>query len=317
MLPRHAAGSFELKEGTGPITGMQSCGDFLEIYKVDKTFRVKSPETIDPEGTNPNAMWMTAPVDDVGSGNPIIARVFLQNCAMLNTGIFVRTIDKDEIIMSLHGCKEALVACDKICNKISVEVSNICERIGNGCIQKDNHGRGFNPFPQVENMVTDCGTFLIQANRAIKMICELPRLFLPLSNVDRNFDFLAKRIETESVEAPHLIQFLKDNADGIRHLVELRNFHEHPKIIKTIINNFTLTPDSNIQMPTWHLSGEKPRSIHEEMKEVITFLVEIAEATFIHTIMASVPNNYPYIVIKEENIDPANPILYRLTIDVG
>ncbi|MEW4983922.1 MAG: hypothetical protein AB1Y26_11845 [Cycloclasticus sp.] len=63
MLPRHAAGSFELKEGTGPITGMQSCGEFLEMYKVDKTFRVKSPESIDPEETNPNAMWITSPTD--------------------------------------------------------------------------------------------------------------------------------------------------------------------------------------------------------------------------------------------------------------
>ena len=70
MLSRHAAGSFELKEGTGAITAMQPCGEFLEIYKIDKTFRVKSPESIDPEETNPNALWMTAPFDDVGSGNP-------------------------------------------------------------------------------------------------------------------------------------------------------------------------------------------------------------------------------------------------------
>ena len=26
------------------------------MYKVDKTFRVKSPESIDPEETNPNAI---------------------------------------------------------------------------------------------------------------------------------------------------------------------------------------------------------------------------------------------------------------------
>ena len=44
---------------------MQSCGEFLEMYKVDKTFRVKSPESIDPEETNPNAMWVTSPTDDV------------------------------------------------------------------------------------------------------------------------------------------------------------------------------------------------------------------------------------------------------------
>jgi hypothetical protein len=56
ILPRHAAGSFELLGGTGGITGMCSCGEFLEMYKVDKTYRVQSPEGIDPKQTNPNAM---------------------------------------------------------------------------------------------------------------------------------------------------------------------------------------------------------------------------------------------------------------------
>lgn len=122
MLPRHAAGSFKLKEGTGPITGMQSCGEFLEMYKVDKTFRVKSPESIDPEETNPNAMWVTSPTDDVGTGNPIVARAFLQNCEMLNSAIFEQEIDKDKVIMTLHSCKEALITCDKICCKVRCRV---------------------------------------------------------------------------------------------------------------------------------------------------------------------------------------------------
>jgi hypothetical protein len=77
-LPRHAAGSFELKEGTGPITTMCPCGQFMEIYKIDKTFRVQSPKSIDPEGINPNALWVTTPVSDVGSKNPIVSRILLQ-----------------------------------------------------------------------------------------------------------------------------------------------------------------------------------------------------------------------------------------------
>tara|TARA_R110000823_G_C15930190_1_gene499428 strand:+ start:99 stop:1067 length:969 start_codon:yes stop_codon:yes gene_type:complete len=317
MLPRHAAGSFELKEGTGPLTGMQSCGEFLEIYKVDKTFRVKSPESIDPDETNPNAMWITSPVDDVGTGNPIVARAFLQNCEMLKAGVFERKIDNDEVIMTLHGCKEALVTCDKIFNRINQSVSEICQKIEDSGIERDNHGRGFNPFPQVENLDTDCGTFLVQANRVIKMLSGLPSLFLPLSKEDSNFDHLAKSIENESIEAPRLLEFVKDNAKGVKHLAELRNFHEHPKKTRTVINNFTLTPNSAIEVPTWHLSGEDKNPIHEEMRATITFLLELIEITFIHTVMASLSKSYPFIIKKEAKIDKANPIQYRLTIDVG
>lgn len=59
MPYRDSAGSFEFKEGTGPITGMCSLGDFLELYKVDATKQVRSPESIDPERTNPFAPWTT------------------------------------------------------------------------------------------------------------------------------------------------------------------------------------------------------------------------------------------------------------------
>jgi hypothetical protein len=54
-MPRDAGGSIEITEGTGPIRAMVSTGELLELYKVDKTFRVATPETIDPERTNPNA----------------------------------------------------------------------------------------------------------------------------------------------------------------------------------------------------------------------------------------------------------------------
>lgn len=66
-LPRHSAGSMELKEGTGPITAAFSCGSFLEIYKQDITFRIRTPEAIDPEELNPNAPWVASPVANVGS----------------------------------------------------------------------------------------------------------------------------------------------------------------------------------------------------------------------------------------------------------
>jgi len=219
--------------------------------------------------------------------------------------------------MTLHSCKEALITCDKICNKIAESVSGICKKIEESGIERDNHGRGLNPFPQVENLDTDCGTFLVQANRVIKMLSGLPSLFLPLSKVDSNFDHLAKRIESDPVEATQLLEFVKENAKSVKYLAELRNFHEHPNKIKTIINNFTLTPSSEIEIPTWRLSGEDKRPIHEEMRAATNFLLELIEITFIHTVMASLSKSYPFIIQREEKIDEANPIQYRLTIDVG
>jgi len=47
-MPRDAGGSFEITEGTGPIKAMISTGEVLEIYKVDKTFRVTTPRNHRP-----------------------------------------------------------------------------------------------------------------------------------------------------------------------------------------------------------------------------------------------------------------------------
>ncbi len=54
-LPRDSAGRLDLHGGTGGITEACSCGEFLEVYKEDMTFRIRTPESIDPSRTNPNA----------------------------------------------------------------------------------------------------------------------------------------------------------------------------------------------------------------------------------------------------------------------
>lgn len=52
--PRYGAGHGELKGGTGGIIKMCPAVDYLEVYKVDKTFRIYTPESLDPKETDPN-----------------------------------------------------------------------------------------------------------------------------------------------------------------------------------------------------------------------------------------------------------------------
>lgn len=317
IMPRHSASSMELKEGTVPITAMCPCGEFLEIYKVDKTFRVRSPESTDPDETNPYMPWITSPVDDVGSSSPIISLVLLQGYEILNAALFEKNIDKEVIIKILHSCKESLVACEKVTNRIAHQVDRIINQINTQGISKDRSGLGLNPFPQVIDLDTECGIFLIHANRAIKAICELPAAFMDLDKVDSNFDHLAKTLAPIMGQDSPLVYFITSNADGIRYIIDLRNFHEHPKKKKTIIDNFSLLPDMSIKVPMWSVSYDQPRPIKEEMRAVIVFLVEMAEAMLIHLVMALVVKGIPFIVerIEDSKIDQQKPIKYRLSLD--
>lgn len=322
-LPRHAAGSFELKEGTGPITAMCSCVSFLEIYKVDKTFRVLTPESVDPEETNPNAPWVASPVSDVGSSHPAVARVLLQSTEMLKAALFREPIDKEEITVQLHSCKEALVACDLIAKRVTFRTEAIISEVSNIGVSTDNRGRGLNPFPQVVDLETDCATFLIQANRAIKLICEFAQLFFSFDRPDSNFDHLGNRLATAVGEDTGITKFVRANAGGVRYLVDLRNYHEHPKKkIRTAIENFRVLPDRRIQVPSWRIigiDGYEPNSISDEMSAAVGFLLDIAESMFINLVLHHVSPKFPYIIegVPEESINEKCPIRYRLSLDVS
>lgn len=157
--PRHSAGSFKLKEGTGPITTMCPCGEFLELYKIDKTFQIKTPKAIDPEETNPNAPWVVSPVSDVGSSNPVVARVLLQGYEILKTAIFDREVNKEAITKQLHCCKETLLACQNIAKRVGGHIDSAIHDINERGVSTDNHGRALNSFPQVPDLDTDCGHY--------------------------------------------------------------------------------------------------------------------------------------------------------------
>jgi hypothetical protein len=320
-LPRHDAGSMELLGGTGPITTMCSCGSFLEIYKQDKTFRIQTPESIDPDDTNPNAPWVASPVADVGSSNLTVARVLLQAREMLDAAMFDEELDKEAVILHLHNCKEMLLACERLATRLAGRIDEIIKQISEQGISKDNHGRGLNPFPQVQDLDLDCGAFLTQANRAIKLICELPALFVKLDKTDSNFDHLSKRLsETLGEESP-ISSFVRENAGGVRYLIELRNFHEHPKKVKTVIENFRVLPNGQIQTPAWYLEGQgraDPHPIKEEIAASVNFIRDVAEIMLIHLLMYRISKNFPFFIqeIPEDEIVSTLPIRYRLAIDV-
>jgi hypothetical protein len=147
-LPRDAAGSFELEGGTGGITAMCSCREFLEVYKEDVTFRIRTPESIDPDRTNPNAGFVAAMTDTVGSASLAVARILLQGCEIFEAAALTRTVDKSAVIQALHSCKEAVVVCEKVAARVVDRVDAIVAEVKAGGLKRDSRGRALNPFPQ-------------------------------------------------------------------------------------------------------------------------------------------------------------------------
>jgi hypothetical protein len=313
-LPRDAAGHLELNEGTGGIIAMCSCDGFLEVYKQDVTYRIQTPETIDPNRTNPHTRFVAAVADKVGSSNPIVARVLLQGLEILNGAVFDRRINKEAVVRELHAIKEALVACHKVAERVVSHVTGVVSDGEKHGLPGDERG-SFNPFPQVPDLEADATTFLIHAKRAIRRISQLPSIFLSIPG-DSDFDHLLKRLGKVAA-AREMIEFVRDNAPGIRYLSELRNCQEHPKKGRqTIIDNFKVLPNGSVALPMWYVSGDTPRPVAAEMRQAIEFLIMMAEAMLIHLVMACVTKNFPFIIQPIEPVNPTNPMKYRISVDI-
>ena len=321
MFPRDAAGSFELLEGTGEITDMVSCGDFLEIYKRDKTYRATSPETVDPDRTNPSAPWLLSPVSDVGSAHPIVARFFIQGVEMLQAGKLRKLDEVLPATKHLHACKETLLECDSLANAVVARIDALVSEIQRSGLSREPGGRGFNPFPAVESLEGDCGAFLIRVNRAIRQISGFPHLVLELDRPDSNFDRLQKRLSGLLGESAPFPTYVRENSARIRQLVELRNYDEHPGEKRTRIKNLHVLANGDIQEPTISLEGgDDPAaySIRSVLVGVVAYLLDVAEAVVIHSVFNGLSGRLPFVVqrIPDSEVDESRPVRHRLTVDL-
>jgi hypothetical protein len=172
-MPRDRGGNINLTEGTGGILAMCPCDRFLEIYKRDMTFRIETPETIDPERTNPNAPMVATVADRLGCAHPIVARVLLQGRDILDLAILSSAVDKAAVVGKLHAIKEALVACHKAADQVAQHVAAADERWAASQATSQPAQRVIPSLPQVPDLELTVTQFLISAKRAIGVVCGL------------------------------------------------------------------------------------------------------------------------------------------------
>lgn len=316
--PRNQAGSVQLHGGTGNILHMVSLTDFLEAYKSDTTFRIQTPETIDPENTNPHAPWVVSRIDGVGASSLAVARVLLQGNEMLNSGVFVDGFDKNNVLKQLHNCKEQLVICEQTASRISGRVESILEQIQSSGINRDNHGRALNPFPQTQELIADTTTFLITAKRVIAEATALIANTRGIEVQGPNFTILQQRLITLLGQDDPLTAYITAQEPTVKYLVELRNFQEHGNTIRsTVVRDFHVVPDGSISPPVLHLSDQPPQPLHEILRSSAIYLVQLTEAVFVYSLMAKLIDTIPFSIMEIPNSEILMecPIKFRLSID--
>ena len=315
---REAPISLELRGGTGSILHIVSLADFVEAYKVDTTFRVETPETIDPENANPKAPCVVTQIDGVGASSPAVARTIVQGKMMLGSGLFDDDFDKDAVLNQLHACKEQLVVCEQTADRIAQRVEGLVARIQTEGIGRDNRGHALNPVPQVQGLLADTTAFLIYAKRSVAQVTSLVATALGIKANGPRFDKLANRLATHIGANAELVEFVREQESSVKHLIDLRNKQEHPGHISTVVKDFRVLPSGAISAPVLHLSNEEPQELHEVVCNAAGYLVGLTEAVFIRLIAVRLSKRLPFFIQEtpDQDMDPQCPIRYRLSIDL-
>lgn len=194
----------ELKGGTGGIQAQCPCLTFQEIYKLDMTFQVQSPEDLDPEEKDPIMGWVVKTIPGAGCGNKIVARLMLQSLKFVELIIHSEK-EKNTIMDKLRQCKELLLTCSEVSEALQADVQHIVGQIERGEISYDMRTRVYNPFPHVNELESKCIRFLTSAKLFLQTLAEVFNLFYGTSFDGPRYhkirDFLRKKmgISTSSI----------------------------------------------------------------------------------------------------------------------
>ncbi len=321
ILPRDGAIRMEIPSTKGEnITFICSMGDHLAIYSPSETFKVQTPEVIDPDRTNPNAMFVNVKTHDVGSSSPFVARTILMTSEMVKNRLVLKDDEKRNLLLkNVNEIKEALLQCAAASDAYLNALSSADDDFSKSGYSTTAHARAFKSFPILPDIEAKCTAFLIAARRCISEICQIQNHFFATTKHHTSLEhLLSKELSKILGDDDQFVKFLRDYIDGTKRIIDLRNGQEHASTTKDkrlYIHNFTPMPTNQIRRPTWQLGEAEPDDIASEMKQIPSFLLELAEAMIVGCVAATLPEWPPTGIVVVDPIDPNCPIHYRLEID--
>lgn len=318
MYPRDGGGSFKLpstKEGA--IQRMVHLGDFMEVYTPDETFKVQTPESVDPTRTNANAMWVVAKVADVGSASPIVARTIIQAYDILRDRMVLKDDASIGVHKLMHKIKNSLLQCE-LAQDIYLDSEHKVGDIFSSTDQLTN-GKFYENFPVVPAIDEKITNFLTHARRVVTDVLQVPGFFW---NLKRQHSTLNNLIDKEFIPLfgrdHRIVDFLTSINPDISRIVNFRNAQEHVNTTKgtsLVIRNFFLLPTNEVHVPIWNLENEQPTSIADELPIMLNNLLIFAETMLIACIDLNLPD-FPQMLVQQiEEPKLLCPVKYKIVLD--
>lgn len=312
---RDDAVSFGLPEGeTGKILAMINFGDIMEVYTENSTFKMMSPDTLDPDKKHHDIPWVYTKISDFGASNPLVANTILLANDFLKQLYSESDFKRIEIIKKVSDIRNVLLECLLSLQSYSEELKKEIVKFESN--KKKMNGKAHAYFPQIKKIDGFTTGFLISAKRCIQETAVLINTFIPLKVRYGRIDLLLKEVESDHAHAKELIEVLRGNLSMCAHIFALRNAQEHAATRDNplIVKNFNIENGLQLSFPKWGIQGNPFTLIHVEANEILTFLITFFEEVFLSCVVLIFPNFPVYKIFFNEKPDDKMPIRYTLNL---
>lgn len=257
-------------------------------------------------------------VSDVGSGNPIVARLSLQFGSILDFYDFDQETKESIKSVLYSDIQKRLVTCDKLAKEIVEEIEAALNELNSNGIKTQSGGRVIES-PHIINLDERLETYLYNAKSCLRDSLKIYNIVFGTSFTEARYDKAIKWSAKEFGENDPITIFLKGNNEvWINKLVKMRNAIEHPGGYcgHLHIKNFeviTSNEVTSIHEPLWHLNDEEPTVIRSELREYVKYILGMTEDIVLSVLSKQKqPPIVQILEIPEEQRREEAPIRFRM-----
>ncbi len=256
-------------------------------------------------------------LSDVGTSNPIIARLSIQTNDLVK--MFPLTDKQKEDIFGLFGMKvrNRLVSCYKILSKLQDELKKVNETDKNKYF-KDNAVY----TPSVMDLRYMCESFLYEAKSTLRDILGIFDIFYNKKFPEAHYNKAYKWAKEKFGEDDSLTKMLKDDHDSwIQEMIFKRNAVEHPGGNSGYINidDIKLISKENppyFEAPKWYRNNDKSSPIHADMAVFIENTLELCEDLLVILLEKLPKGDLPLVIVEipHEQRDAGCPVRLKVSL---
>jgi len=253
--------------------------------------------------------WKLQKDMDVGTGNPIVARMSLGLFEIIDFANLSKE-KKDKLKANCYEIMNLLILAEKTAKPIVEEINGIVEDTKRAGIKTQSGGRCIN-LPSAIT-IGNSRAFIKYAKQVLQKVAENINVIFDKNYKGPHFHKIRDDFINEFGTDFVVTKLLIDDQSWIKKIIELRNEDEHPNTSKPYCKNFDVNQDKDkkfiITLPTFFEGTQIANALEVYSHNLLTFAEEIT----VHSLERFFPDIASIYELPEDKRDPSVPKRFRI-----